>query len=54
MLIERKARFRLVSDLESGIERVAGRFRTFAEAQQSAIEAREAARAEALLLLALI
>jgi len=41
--IERPPRFRAVAQLEMAIERLAGRFRVFAAAQERAIEAREAA-----------
>lgn len=41
--IERPPRFRVVAQLERAIERLAGRFRVFAAAQERAIEAREAA-----------
>ena len=39
----RAARFRVVAELGMAIERLAGRFRVFARAQERAIEAREAA-----------
>jgi signal transduction histidine kinase len=41
--IERPPRFRAVAQLETAVERLAGRFRVFASAQERAIEAREAA-----------